>query len=222
MAPQHHTRNGLGRPLPSVELKLVAGPNESAEKSKGVYRGRIHIRGPSISLVKTPRIRTGVNVGLTLATQLSSEEEWINTNRIGEWNIHKQDFRVLDNLVEPLGERYLGDYVPVERLEATYKKVRYVFECVLLHSWKCVDLIGIICMRSIHTKRHMADQNRCERNCTPSVCRGYDESPTRRACGGQVGELPTIEAGDCQGSQGAWKEKRFGGVRACAWSGDDI
>ncbi|KAA8911425.1 hypothetical protein FN846DRAFT_1001394 [Sphaerosporella brunnea] len=156
MAPHHHTRTGLGRPLPSVELKLVADVNESAEKSRGIYRGRIHIRGTSISLVKTPRYRTGVDVGLTLATQLSSEEEWINTNRVGEWNSHKQSFRVIDNLLEPLGARYLGDYVPVERLEAIYNKITYVRECVVTHSWRCVDLIGIISVNEI-ALRQFAD-----------------------------------------------------------------
>jgi long-subunit acyl-CoA synthetase (AMP-forming) len=138
MPPQHHTRNGLGRPLPCIEIKLVASTHDGFSESRNIYRGHIHIRGPS--LPKPP----GTGLDLTSNSSSSDNDEWVSTGRIGEWHASQQSLRVIDNLIEPLTARYLGDYIPIEKLEATYKKVDYVRECVLLHTWKCVQLIGII------------------------------------------------------------------------------
>lgn len=145
MPPQHHTRIGIGRPLPSVEVKLVAiSEDEGAQTSRHIYRGLIMIRGPSIARAKTPQRRSGVNYNLTLAAQSSSEDDWIETGRFGEWNSNKQSFRVVGHLIASLTSRYLADYIPVERLEATYKEVVYVTECVFHHSWRCVKPIAIL------------------------------------------------------------------------------
>jgi long-subunit acyl-CoA synthetase (AMP-forming) len=132
MDPQHHSRIGLGRPLPSVEIKLVTGKHESAQKRRGVFRGQIHIRGPS--LVSTAAGSTGI--------KSRDPEDWIPTGRIGEWDTSLRSLQVVDNLTD-LRIRHLGEYVPIEKLEAIYKKVEYVRDCVLFHSWKSVELCGI-------------------------------------------------------------------------------
>lgn len=145
MPPQHHTRTGLGRPLPSVEIKLVTAADEGVGRWRSLYRGRIFIRGPSLTNPGAVRKRTGINIDLTLPSSSSNEDEWIETHRIGEWNASRKSFRVIGNLLEPLTARYLGDYIPIERLELVYKKRPYVTECILFHSWKSTRLISIIC-----------------------------------------------------------------------------
>lgn len=139
MPPQHHARTGLGRPLPSVEIKLLTGQGEKVCKRRNVYRGHVYIRGPS--LPKPPE-----SIDHVSNPPYSGDGGWIATGRVGEWDISKQSFRVVDHLLEPLTARFLGDYVPIERLEAIYKKVNYVNECVLLNSWRSVQLIGVISM----------------------------------------------------------------------------
>jgi len=147
MSPQHQTRTGLGRPLPCVELKLVAIPDSGGSGVKTrrqTYRGLVVIRGPSIARAKTPQRRSGVDGSLTLAALSSSEDDWIDTGRIGEWNSSKQSFRVVGLTLNNLTTRYLADYVPVERLEATYRELAYVEECVFHHSWRAVKPIAIL------------------------------------------------------------------------------
>ena len=88
--------------------------------------------------------RTGVNIDLTLPSTSTNEDEWIETQRIGEWDMGKQSFHIIGNLIEPLSARYLGDYIPTVRIESIHKKRPYVIECVQLHSWRSVQPIAII------------------------------------------------------------------------------
>ncbi|CCX34739.1 Similar to Long-chain-fatty-acid--CoA ligase 1; acc. no. O60135 [Pyronema omphalodes CBS 100304] len=142
MDPQHHSRIGLGRPLPSVEIKMVTGKHESAQKRRGVFRGQIHIRGPS--LVSTAAGSTGI--------KSRDPEDWIPTGRLGEWDTSLRSLQVVDNPTD-LRIRHLGEYVPVEKLEAIYKKVEYVRDCVLFHSWKSVELCGVFNMNETSLRR---------------------------------------------------------------------
>jgi len=160
MGPQFHSRTGLGRPLPSLELKLVAAPGEDVNPLRNIYRGLVYIRGPSLARSKAS---ASDNSSATVASSKSDETlghrlktfGWVRTDRIGEWDGGKQSLRIIDVLVEPLTARYLGDYIPVETVEAVYRRLPYVLDCILVNSWKCLNLIGIICESAYSGHGHL-------------------------------------------------------------------
>ncbi|KAI5777749.1 hypothetical protein EDC01DRAFT_759148 [Geopyxis carbonaria] len=138
MTPSCHKTKGVGRILPSVELKFK--PQKGLPPINNfTIQGQIIIRGPSVprkslvsrrQSVKTPRMDKEPDV-------------WLPTSKIGVWDPKQQSLTVLDE-TRPLLQRYLGEYIPVKTLEAIYQKAPFVSDLMLVHSPKRVAPIAII------------------------------------------------------------------------------
>jgi long-subunit acyl-CoA synthetase (AMP-forming) len=134
--------NSLGRPLPSLEVKLVSDGGASARKSRNIYRGQIYVRGPSF-VPSTPTARA--NIVPKNDSDKGDGYSWVKTGAIGEWDASKRTIGVIGYTDLNLRDRHLGEYIPIQVLEGIYTKIPYVVECILINSWKSVPLIAIIC-----------------------------------------------------------------------------
>lgn len=142
MPPQNFCNRTLGFPLPSLEIKLVTvAPHYIATSAPA--RGEIYIRGPSV-----PQMGFHANPEASVAAFLA--DGWVKTGDVGEWDFKNPGLRIIGRL-KPLGGRFMGEFVAVERLEKAYEASNVVNKCCLVYSWRKTQPIALIseCPRSV-------------------------------------------------------------------------
>lgn len=108
----------VGIPMPSTEIKLLDVP-EVGYRAKGpVPQGEIAIRGPSVvtGYYKRPDLNNDRSI--------FTEDGWFRTGDVGQWN-PDGTLSIIDR-VKNLVKLECGEYIALERLEATYKSVNLV------------------------------------------------------------------------------------------------
>jgi len=126
LPPERMSYGNVGIPVPCVEIKLIDVP-EAGYLANGLPpQGEICLRGPS--LIKGYYKRPDLNNDPTIFTP----DGWFRTGDVGRWN-PDGTLSVIDrikNLVKLSG----GEYIALERLEATYKSCNLVSNlCVYGH-----------------------------------------------------------------------------------------
>lgn len=135
MPPNHFSTRTLGFPLPSLEMKLVTVPPHYIATSTPA-RGEIYIRGPSVP-------QMGFYGNPEASASIFLDDGWIKTGDIGEWDTRHPGLKIIDR-IKPLTQRFMGEYVPIERLERAYRASNVVNECCLIYSGKKTQPIAII------------------------------------------------------------------------------
>lgn len=137
MPPSKYNNNNTGMILPSMQIKLVTVPPDHLAHSNPQC-GEIFIRGPSV-----PHMGYLKNPEATIAAFF--DEGWVKTNIIAEWDPYPMcpGPRVIGN-VNALNKRYIGDYIPIESLEAAYKRSDLVQDCCIIYSGRQVKPLAVI------------------------------------------------------------------------------
>ncbi|KAF8553880.1 long-chain-fatty-acid-CoA-ligase, partial [Imleria badia] len=108
----------VGLPSPCIEIKLIDVPEAGYKATDNPSQGEVCIRGPSVT--KGYYKRPDLNEDDTIFTK----DGWFRTGDVGQWN-SDGTLSLIDrikNLVKLQG----GEYVALERLEATYKSCNLV------------------------------------------------------------------------------------------------
>ncbi|KAH8146700.1 uncharacterized protein LAJ45_09383 [Morchella importuna] len=146
MPPSRYNNKNTGMILPSLQIKLVSvTPRYSALSSPPC--GEIFIRGPSV-----PHMGYFKNPEASLAAFL--DEGWVKTGILAEWDPYKRcpGPTIIGN-VDSLERRYSGDYVPIESIEAAYRKCRLVQDCCIIYSGRKPKPLAVIAVNETHFRR---------------------------------------------------------------------
>ncbi|TGZ82643.1 acetyl-CoA synthetase-like protein [Ascodesmis nigricans] len=129
MTPRTHDPiNGLGRPMPSLEIKLKHHKGHVKEADGCIY-GTICIRGPSVPLT--------ADIG---------PDGWTTTAFYGKWHIQARHLQIIRTFRD-LRDRYLGDYIPVGDLERILAKAPFVESGILVYQGQRLELIGVLSIK---------------------------------------------------------------------------
>ncbi|KAF1803842.1 hypothetical protein V8B55DRAFT_1509200 [Mucor lusitanicus] len=111
MAPDNFKIGASGGPVPCCEIKLVDVPDANYLSTNEKPQGEIYVRGSSIA--------QGYFKQETLTREAFTEDGWLRTGDIGEWN---QDgtLNVIDR-IKNLVKLSNGEYIALEKLESVYK-----------------------------------------------------------------------------------------------------
>lgn len=121
LPPEFFDYGVAGAPVPCTEIKLVDVPDAGYKSTNKLPQGEILIRGPAVTS------------GYYKRDDLNNDKEifepaeggaWLHTGDVGQWNADGT-ISVIDrikNLVKLSG----GEYIALERLEATYKSANVV------------------------------------------------------------------------------------------------
>ncbi|KAI5837918.1 hypothetical protein DFP73DRAFT_617951 [Morchella snyderi] len=146
MPPSRYNNRNTGMILPSLQIKLVSvAPDHFAHGSPP--RGEIFIRGPSV-----PHMGYFKNPEASIAAFL--DEGWVKTGIVAEWSPHKRcPGPTIIGSVNSLERRYIGDYVPLESLEAAYKKCRLVQDCCIIYSGRKTKPLAVIAVNETYFRK---------------------------------------------------------------------
>lgn len=110
--------NSVGIPMPSTEIKLLDVPEVGYKAQGNPPQGEICIRGPSVvsGYYKRPDLNND--------TSIFTEDGWFRTGDVGQWNADGT-LSIIDR-VKNLVKLENGEYIALERLEATYKSCNLV------------------------------------------------------------------------------------------------
>ncbi|KAF8547528.1 acetyl-CoA synthetase-like protein [Imleria badia] len=108
----------VGLPPPCIEIKLIDVPEAGYKATGNPSQGEVCLRGPAVT--KGYYKRPDLNEDETIFTK----DGWFRTGDVGQWN-SDGTLSLIDrikNLVKLQG----GEYIALERLEATYKSCNLV------------------------------------------------------------------------------------------------
>ncbi|KAI8456961.1 hypothetical protein BY996DRAFT_6430642 [Phakopsora pachyrhizi] len=112
LSPDYMQYGSVGVPVPSIEIKLVDAPDAGYfATNKPFPQGEVWIRGPSVS--------KGYFKREEVTKESMTADGWFKTGDIGQWNADGT-LSLIDrkkNLVKLSG----GEYIALEKLEASYK-----------------------------------------------------------------------------------------------------
>ncbi|EJD43983.1 long-chain-fatty-acid-CoA-ligase [Auricularia subglabra TFB-10046 SS5] len=130
LAPEFFQFSVVGAPVPCIEIKLVDVPDAGYLSTNKQPQGEILIRGPAVTsgYYKRPDLNNDPSI-----FEPAEKGGWLHTGDVGQWN-PDGTLSIIDrikNLVKLSG----GEYIALERLEATYKSANVVSNlCVVANS----------------------------------------------------------------------------------------
>ncbi|KAK0216304.1 long-chain-fatty-acid-CoA-ligase [Armillaria fumosa] len=160
----------VGLPMPSIEIKLLDVPDAGYLSSNNPPQGEVCIRGPSVT--KGYFKRPDLNEDDTIFTK----DGWMRTGDVGQWNSDGtlsivdrcgMSFVVysvyadgavaisIKNLIKLSG----GEYIALERLEATYKSCNLIGNMCVYANANASQPIAIIIPHEAHLRHYLANSD---------------------------------------------------------------
>jgi len=181
LPPELMQYGSVGLPVPCIEIKLIDVLEAGYKATGNPPQGEVCIRGPSVT--KGYYKRPDLNNDETIFTK----DGWLRTGDVGQWNADGTLTLIdrIKNLVKLQG----GEYIALERLEATYKSCNLVSNICVHASAEAKQPIAIIIPHEVHL-RHMLTQR---------ALAGVDATaPLKDLCQGKaVQELVLKECNAC-------------------------
>ncbi|KAF9491115.1 long-chain-fatty-acid-CoA-ligase [Pleurotus eryngii] len=138
----------VGLPVPSIEVKLLDVADAGYFAKGNPPQGEVCIRGPSV--IKGYYKRDDLNNDETIFTK----DGWLRTGDVGQWN-SDGTLSLIDrikNLVKLSG----GEYIALERLEATYKSCPLVANICVHATPDAKQPIAIIFPHEVNLRHALA------------------------------------------------------------------
>ncbi|KAF8124305.1 hypothetical protein EV363DRAFT_1178170 [Boletus edulis] len=126
----------VGLPVPCIEVKLIDVPEAGYKATGNPPQGEVCIRGPSVT--KGYYKRPDLNEDETIFTT----DGWLRTGDVGQWN--PDGTLTLIDRIKNLVKLQGGEYIALERLEATYKSCNLVSNICVHASPEAKQPISII------------------------------------------------------------------------------
>ncbi|KAH0833871.1 hypothetical protein J3R83DRAFT_11038 [Lanmaoa asiatica] len=136
LPPELMQYGAVGLPVPCIEIKLIDVPEAGYKATGNPPQGEVCIRGPSVT--KGYYKRPDLNEDEAIFTK----DGWLRTGDVGQWN-PDGTLSLIDrikNLVKLQG----GEYIALERLEATYKSCNLVANVCVHASAEAKQPIAIL------------------------------------------------------------------------------
>ncbi|KAF8525618.1 acetyl-CoA synthetase-like protein [Hysterangium stoloniferum] len=150
MSPATFNIGSAGPPVPAVEIKFKDHPEAGYYHTSNPPCGEILLRGPSVTKGYFKRD------DLNNDPEIFTKDGFFRTGDIGQWN-PDGTLSVIDrikNLVKLQG----GEYIALERLEATYKSCNLVANICVYADAEAKQPIAIICPHEANL-RHALDSS---------------------------------------------------------------
>ncbi|KAN0079853.1 hypothetical protein V8E55_009419 [Tylopilus felleus] len=141
----------VGLPSPCIEIKLIDVPDAGYKATGNPPQGEVCIRGPAVT--KGYFKRPDLNEDETIFTK----DGWLRTGDVGQWN-PDGTLSLIDrikNLVKLQG----GEYIALERLEATYKSCSLVANICVHASAEAKQPMAIIIPHESNLRHALAQRS---------------------------------------------------------------
>ncbi|KAF8547531.1 acetyl-CoA synthetase-like protein [Imleria badia] len=151
----------VGLPSPCIEIKLIDVPEAGYKATGNPCQGEVCIRGPS--MIKGYYKRPDLNEDETIFTK----DGWFRTGDVGQWNPDGTLSLIdrIENLVKLQG----GEYIALERLEATYRSCNLVSNICVHASAEAKQPIAIIIPHEPNLRYVLAKQSLPDVDATASL-----------------------------------------------------
>ncbi|KIJ18044.1 hypothetical protein PAXINDRAFT_167347 [Paxillus involutus ATCC 200175] len=144
LPPELMQYGSVGLPVPCIEIKLIDVAEAGYKANGDTPQGEVCIRGPAVT--KGYYKRPDLNEDETIFTK----DGWLRTGDVGQWN-PDGTLSLIDrikNLVKLQG----GEYIALERLEATYKSCNLVSNICVHASAEAKQPIAIIIPHEVNLR----------------------------------------------------------------------
>lgn len=135
MTPENFSCGSVGGPVPCCEIKLVDVPDANYFSTNTPKpQGEIYVRGSSIA--------KGYFKQEALTKETITEEGWLRTGDVGEWNADGT-LSVIDR-IKNLVKLSNGEYIALEKLESVYKTALGVANICVYGDSLCARPVAIV------------------------------------------------------------------------------
>lgn len=138
----------VGVPSPAIEIKLVDVAEAGYHATNDPPQGEVWIRGPAVT--------QGYYKREEVTRETMAEEGWLKTGDVGQWN-KDGTLSIIDrmkNLVKLAG----GEYIALERLEATYKSNPYIANICVVASTDANRPMAVCIANEAHLRNLVTDR----------------------------------------------------------------
>ncbi|KAF8486866.1 long-chain-fatty-acid-CoA-ligase [Russula ochroleuca] len=141
----------VGLPFPSVEIKFLDVPEAGYFSTNNPPQGEILIRGATVTSGYYKR--EDLNNDETIFTK----DGWLRTGDVGQWN--KDGTLSLIDRIKNLVKLQSGEYIALERLEASYKSCQVVSNICVHATPDATQPIAIIYPHEVHLRASLPDED---------------------------------------------------------------
>ncbi|PPR00806.1 hypothetical protein CVT26_012447 [Gymnopilus dilepis] len=163
LPPELFRYGSVGVPVPSIEIKLRDVPEAGYLSSNNPPQGEVCIRGPSVT--KGYYKRPDLNEDETIFTK----DGWMRTGDVGQWN--SDGTLSLIDRVKNLIKLASGEYIALERLEASYKSCNLVSNICVHATQEAQQPMAIIIPHEAHLRAALQAKGIASDASLPDLCK---------------------------------------------------